>query len=743
MDLIHNTMFQILFGSDAGLYRVVLDEVQIGRSVVVRLDQPVISEQSRRGRKKLNETKRPRKKAPAPLAGNLIWMDRNQLQLLDEEKYISIIQLETESVTLSQADQTQFDHRREVMQEFLDFDNLRESILIHRNLSSLVAKAESRTGASRPLIYKLFSLLCRFGFYESSLRPRRGRCGAPGIPRPCDSGGHKKAGAKTTKQRVARAYGSILPADQPGMSSEWRNLILAADKRIPTPKPAMPRRCKLILNSAFVKKYRQDGNNLVAVDPNLGEYPNNKQIQRVLKWEIPRLEQLLQRTTKGHFTRNLRGLTARNWKGVAGPGHTWAIDSTIGDIYLRSSVNRAWIIGRPIVYIIVDIWSSAVVGFYVCLTGPSWDMAKISLFCSAAPPELIGELWGYQPMNSLSPSPTMAASLMCDRGEYLSKGASITGTRLILDLSYAPPYRPELKGLVEVLHRIEKDAQHLFIPGSIDQRRHEYELRKFNPNEAVLTVREYTQYLYTIFTEYNLTADRNHRVDAHMKAAGVFPSPAGLWRYGHERGIGVRRSIPLSELVTNLLPSGEGKVTRNGVMFSGKHYSSSVVDERQWTAHARNFGSWDIPTNHFPGSVSRIWTPNNDAPGLLELQISDQSTASPELTFDEVADAFMFAKLTKAEVEHRNTLTQLQSLRKTTEIITNAKALTSEALSRHNGLKPTMTESRQLEASIIQIPSTLSAVPEPKADENEAHAMHLEMMRSIFAAANAEQLDNE
>jgi len=743
MDLMHNTMFKILSETDAGLYRMVLDEIQIGRSVVVRLDQSGTSEQPRRGRKKLNETKRPRKKAPAPLVGDLIWMDRNQLQLLDDANHVSIIQLETETVTLSQADKAQFDHRREVMKGFLDFDNLRESILVNQNLTGLIAEAELRTSASRPLIYKLFSLLCRFGFYESSLRPRRGRCGAPGIPRPCDSDGRKKAGAKTTKQRVARAYGSILMPDQPGMSSEWRNLIIAADKRIPTPKPAMPRRCKLILDGAFVKKYRQDGNNLVAVDPNLGEYPNNKQIERVLKWEIPRLEQLLQKTTKGHFTRNLRGLTARNWKGVAGPGHTWAIDSTVGDIYLRSSINRAWIIGRPIVYIIVDIWSSAVVGFYVCLTGPSWDMAKISLFCSAAPPELVGELWGYQPMLSLSPSPTMAASLMCDRGEYLSKAASITGTRLILDLSYAPPYRPELKGLVEVLHCIEKNAQYLFIPGAIDQRRQEYELRRFNPDEAVLTVREYTHYLYTLFTEYNLTADRNDRVDAHMKAAGVFPSPAGLWRYGHERGIGVRRNIPLSELITNLLPADKGKVTRNGVMFSGKHYSSSVVDEQQWTAHARNFGSWDIPTNHFPGSVSRIWTPNNDAPGLLELQISDQSTASPELTFDEVADAFMFAKLTKAEVEHRNTLTQLQALRKTTEIITNAKALTSEALSRHRGLKPTMTESRQLEASIIQIPSTLSAVPEPKADENEASAMHLEMMRSIFAAANSEQLDNE
>lgn len=745
MDLIHNSVFRILEGEDAGLYRVVLNEVQYGL-VIVRLDAAVPANQTRRGRKKLAVTKRKRKKAPPPLVGQLIWKDNEEIKKLDKAKHILEIEVETENFKKSHADNELYKSRCEVMQGFLNFDNLREKILVDKGLGGLVNEAVSTSGKSSPLVYKLFSLLCRFGFVESSLHPRRDRCGGKGVLRPCDAGIRKKAGAKTTKQRIAKAYGVDLPPEQPGMSTDWRHLIMTADRQIPSPKPAMPQRIKLILSSGFVKKYRQEGNTLVAVDPTLGEYPNNRQIRRILKTDIEKLQQILDKTTKGHFDRNKRGLTGKNWEGVSGPGHTWAIDSTIGDIYLRSSVNRAWIIGRPIVYVVVDVWSTAIVGFYVCLTGPSWDTAKVSLFCSAAPPELLGELWGYQPMLSLSPSPTMCAALLCDRGEYLSKGASITGAQLIPCLSYTPPYRPDLKGLVEVLHRIAKDQQFLFVPGAIDQRRQEFELRKFDPNSSVLTVREYTQYLYTIFTEYNLTADRSKRVDAHMTAAGVFPSPAGLWRWGHEMGIGVRRALPLSELIKNLLPSGDGRVTRGGIMFAGKQYESDVVDEMQWTAYARNFGGWNIDTNYFPGSVSKIWTPNPTANGLLDLKISDYSTASPELTFDEVADAFAVAISKNAEIQHIKTLHALQSIRKLQDIVDNAKILTAEAIARYTGTKPTMTESRMIETSLAQ-PATVQPKDSGTAsasliNQSEAIEMHAEVMRSILAATNSTEESN-
>ena len=739
----HNSVFKILSGEKMGLYRVVLEEIQRGITLIARLDPP--ENHSRRGRKKLDKTKHKRKKPPAPLVGKLIFADRDELQSLYDKSELLIIDVEPESFVLSPSDEEQFGRRCDIMKGFLDFDNLREKILVCRDISGLVDEAVANSGVSKPLIYKLFSALCRFGFVKSSLRPRHDRCGAKGILRPCDPGGRQKAGAKTTKQRVARAYGETLSPKQPGMSSEWRARIMAADRQIPTPKPAMPARITQILASAFVKKYRQDGTTLIAVDPALGEYPNNRQIRRILETDVTKLQRLLDRTTKGHFARSHRGMTGKNWQGVSGPGHTWAIDSTIGDIYLRSSVNRAWIIGRPIVYIIVDVWSTAIVGFYVCLTGPSWDTTKVSLFSAAAPPELLGELWGYQPMLSLSPSPTMCAALMCDRGEYLAKAASVTGAKLIPCLSYAPPYRPDLKGLVEVLHRIEKDRQYLFVPGAIDMRRKEFELRKFNPNDAVLTVREYTQYLYTIFTEYNLIADRSRRLDAHMKAHGVFPSPAGLWNYGHQIGMGVRRNIPLTDLITSLLPTAEGRVTRNGVMFGGKEYGSDVVDEEQWTAYARNFGGRDLNANHFPGSVSKIWVPNSSGNGLMDLQLSDYSTASPELTWDEVADAFMFGKLNNAETQHAKTLHALQSKRKVEEIVSNAKILTDEAIARYQGSKPTLSESRAFETSVIQTAAVTSATshPDSAADHEEYNAAHMEMMRSIFAAANEGGAENE
>jgi len=106
--------------------------------------------------------------------------------------------------------------------------------------------------------------------------------------------------------------------------------------------------------------------------------------------------------------------------------------------------------------------------------------------------------------------------------------------------------------------------------------------------------------------------------------------------------VGFRRAVPQSELITSLLFGDTGRVSRNGVMYAGRHYSNSDVDEQQWTAYARNFGGWDIPCHHYPGSVSRIWTPNVAGQGLLDLKLSDQSTASRELTFDEVADSFAF-----------------------------------------------------------------------------------------------------
>ncbi len=97
MDLSHNIVFRILSGEDAGIYRVVLNEVQINKVAVVRLDPLEETRKAKGGRKRLEKTKKPRKKERPPMLGTILWMDRNDLYGLKEGEEINVIEVEQEN----------------------------------------------------------------------------------------------------------------------------------------------------------------------------------------------------------------------------------------------------------------------------------------------------------------------------------------------------------------------------------------------------------------------------------------------------------------------------------------------------------------------------------------------------------------------------------------------------------------------------------------------------------------------
>lgn len=749
MDLITNSTFRILkeptpsTKSVPGTYRVIVRD-QIGRTIVAVLIRSEGEQRLPRGgrSKKADASLRfVRKKPRQPLVGKLIWIDQADLDYLAENQLLKPIDVERVNVQeLSASSEAIFRRRLKVMQPFLDIKNLQEKIAVHGGLAGIVEEVSQKSGASKAFVYRQWSNLCLWGISAPSLRANLHRCGARGVRRYSGetNGSGKprlKAGRKTAKQRIHHAYGVRLDPEQPGMTREWAAAIRAADNCIPSPKGSWRRRCDHIISSAFCSKALESPTGeFQLVKPEIGKYPNEKQIIRVLTIDKTRLERIQEQTTKRHFEMARRGLTARNWQGVAGPGHTWEIDSTVGDIYLRSSVNRAWIIGRPIVYILVDKWSTAIVGFYVCLTGPSWATAKVSLFNALADPKLLGQLWGYQPMLTLTPHPTMCYSLMCDRGEYLSRGHRETALKLIPSTSYAPPYRGDLKGLVEVLHRIEKDRQFLFIPGAMDFRRQELELRRVNPEDCVFTVRDYTQYLYEIFSDYNLTADRRHRLDAYMIADGVVPSPAGLWAWGHQMGIGYRIAHKASDLIGELLPRSTARVRRDCVRYAGNDFMSQEIAHQQWTAIARNCGGWDIPVSYYPGAMRYIWTPDADGVGMHQLAISDQARASAEHSYDEWLDCRAVQTMQGPSNDHLAKMNSLDALARVQALREHAAQITKAALKKASGTAPTMSEARTIELAENHASRSEKKVTEELLDEGMT--AHEEMMEAFLQSAS-------
>ncbi|GAB2900661.1 hypothetical protein GCM10027046_32080 [Uliginosibacterium flavum] len=745
--LAHNALIKIIGEPRDTLYRVLLDEPAKGKTVLIEIidrteDSPSPSPRGGRRRKVHNQGNQlRRKKSPLPTMTTPTWFDRAELEKLDAQHLLLRVDAELEAgyfvLPFTPKRKTEYERRCQIAAPFLSYGTLREELLVSGSFASLITGAIA-AGCSKALAYKIPSLLCRFGFSERSLRDRRFNCGARGVKRPCVPGIRKKSGRKTALERMARQHGEDPPCEQPGMTEDWRNKIMAADAKLSKLKMKMPERVDRILASSFVTQFKFVDGKPAAIEMPMGSYPNRRQIQRVIKNEIPRLTELQQKTTKGHFNRNLRGLRGKMWKQIPGPGHTWCIDSTVGDIYLRSTIERSWIVGRPVVYAVVDAWSTAVVGFHVCLQNPSWNVAKVALFNCVAPPALLGDLFGFTVSLALDPLPTLPASLWMDNGEYRSKAGRVFGMH-VPDESFTPPYRPDWHGVVEVLHRIGKDNIQA-IPGAIDKRRKELELRQYRPGRSVMTLPEFVEYLYVVFSNYNLTANREHRLDATMKACGVFGSPAGLWRFGHSMGIGTQRAFTQASLTADLLPHDRARVTRNGIYRAGLDYGWPSGLEEQWSTIARSpSGGWNIQTNYHPSGVSKIWTPNATPVGMLELSLQDTAIAPRDATLFDHLDVLRYQDQRRGENEHLRNLLRVQSENQRKQLRDNAIDLTREADAAARGSRPSITVARDVELFPSQ-GVALSSVEIPPKENLPDNGLddHLAFMAQLSAEMNKE-----
>lgn len=673
-----------------------------------------------------------------------LWeIEKDFLDNLHERQLLSVVQVVSDtkrlaSAVLSDAERARHAHRVKAMEPFLDA-NYRCQMLYQKNgLGRIVERARQRdpetgrTSCARCTVYRLWALLLQFGFSAGSLHPRFDLAGAPGVSKPAREGG-KKVG-----RPCAAVMLRIDHHNQPGMSHEWRKIVLQADAKHSRPKPKFSVRYNNIVK-AFSTSFTNDGERVQMVMPEIGTYPNKRQFRHLLDSDR-KVIRALEKVTKTFGESSLRGYTGRSWEGVAGPGHTYSIDSTVGDVYLRSSINRAWIIGRPIVYVVVDIWSSAVVGFYVCLTGPAWITAKVALFSTFARSTLVAKLAGFDPAACvLNPAPGIPYRLLCDRGEYLSKAAFETGMSIGLQLAYAAPYRGDWKGLVEVLNRIAKDQQYYFVPGAFDARRKEMELRP-DPKKSAFTLREYVDHLAWSFYLYNTRESRQHRLDATMIGASVPASPAGLWGFGHSVGMGYSTTQPEDILISALLPQIDGKVNREGIYRGKLQYRSELLEAEKWSTRARHGGVINLQCHHFPSSVGTIWIPHPHGTGLLPMELSDQTIAAPTLSDDELADAWMTQRLASATKEHQEVARNFDKFQDMGRKREKAIELTREAELKYKGGKPSIGEARSIESSENQYGTSVDPSPDGSADAfaNERQleeSSYVDLMKKIMEGA--------
>lgn len=385
----------------------------------------------------------------------------------------------------------------------------------------------------------------------------------------------------------------------------------------------------------------------------LHELPTLRQFTYWGQKAFDELDVLRGRKGEKNWNKDHRALIGRVGDGVRGPCHRFEIDATIADIYLVSRYNRNWIIGRPVVYVVVDVFTALIVGIYVGLDGPSWSGARQALFNATADKVAFCASYGLTISLEDWPSRYLAQEVMCDRGEMIGQGAEdamVTG--LGVTLAIAPPFRPDWKSIVESRFRVlNRTSQVHWIPGAVRQRNKERGERDYRL-DATLDLAEFTHIILASVIHYNHHHRQPDRLSADMIASGVVnATPIELWNWGFASGIAEPKNPPIEAVYRHLLSTGQGAVQAGGIHFKGMFYVCERAEVDRWFARARKNGRSDISIWYDPNTTANVWIRSAD--GLFETcHLRKSESRYVGRRFEEVEDMLAIIENPSPQIQH-------------------------------------------------------------------------------------------
>ena len=264
------------------------------------------------------------------------------------------------------------------------------------------------------------------------------------------------------------------------------------------------------------------------------------------------------------FAKDKRILLGHSRELISYPGHTFIIDSTIADVYLVCSVDRKLLIGRPVVYVVIDAFSSLIVSVHVSLEGPDMKQAKIALYRAMTSKDRLLDNLGMNSLVTAFPQGCRPTFVFSDRGELLSNEARTMSDVLSISQSVAAPYRADWKSLVERYFGVQNTGVIHWLPGAVRERARERGDRDVRL-DAVLTVNEFLRLLLSLAAEWNLTHDMTQHVSGSMLRAGIPANPISFWKYGLDAFHGAPKYLDRGDAVRQLLPEIDARITRQGV----------------------------------------------------------------------------------------------------------------------------------------------------------------------------------
>ena len=394
---------------------------------------------------------------------------------------------------------------------------------------------------------------------------------------------------------------------------------------------------ELMVKEHYTRPVKQlDGSTRFELLP-ANEIPTLKQFRYWYSKRYGDKERIVSRKGQSRYDLDYRPVLGKSDSHITGPGAQYQIDATVGDIYLVSQFNRANIIGRPVIYFVIDTFSRMVTGMYVGLEGPSWTGAMMALANAATDKIAFCQNYGIDIIESQWPCRHIPDSILADRGEMESKSAETLINALNVRVDNAPAYRADMKGIVEQFFRTINTKTTVFLPGHVKPDMMQRGGKDYRL-DAKLDIRQFTKIMIQCVLNHN----NEHYLAGYerseaMIADGVEPIPIKLWEWGIAHCSGLLRFVTEDAIKLCLLPTDTALVTAKGIRFKGLHYLSERAIAEQWFERARTRGSYRVDISYDPRDMGYIYVRNIDGVSCEPCFLADWEAKWSGKIFDEVA----------------------------------------------------------------------------------------------------------
>lgn len=387
----------------------------------------------------------------------------------------------------------------------------------------------------------------------------------------------------------------------------------------------------LMLREFFSDKYYEDGQEQYKVWDK-SRIPTYQQFYYWFR-KLENIEKDISfRISNKGFNLNHRPILSNSTIETDGPGTRFQVDATIADIYIVSSLNRNRIIGRPVMYAIIDVYSRLITGIYVGLEGPSWLGAMMTLDNMVADKVEFCRKYGIQITEEQWPSHYLPEIIIADRGEFEGYSVENLINNLNIKIENTSPYRGDLKGIVERNFRTTNEKIKHKTPGAIQKEYRERGDRDYRL-DATLTLEEFTQIYIKIVLHHNHKIKVEYPIDKEMISNELTPTPINLWNWGIENKKGRLRVIDRDIMRLNILPKGKASVSRAGFKFKDLYYSSKKAVEEQWFINPKH--RW-IEIVYDPRNMNQIYIPHEDGKDYEVCYLLEKSRQYKDCLFEEI-----------------------------------------------------------------------------------------------------------